>query len=92
MHNKNERESCSGMLAPPGNSQLYCSSLPTSLDFSHRDLHTTIYTQRIIQVFLLAVGCDWLNGPNMAESDWLTARERDVSFEKADRGSKQAGR
>lgn len=37
--------------------------------------HTTIYTQRIIQVFLLAVGCDWLYGPNMAESDWLTARE-----------------
>lgn len=38
--------------------------------------HTTIYTQKIIQVLLLAVGCDWLNGPNMAESDWLTARER----------------
>lgn len=37
--------------------------------------HTTIYTQIIIQVFLLAVGCDWLYGPNMAESDWLTARE-----------------
>lgn len=53
--------------------------------------HTTIYTQRIIQVFLLAAGCDWLNGPNMAECDWLTAREN-VSFEKTDRGSKQAGR
>lgn len=38
--------------------------------------HATIYTQRIIQVFLLAAGCDWLSDPNMAKSDWLTAWER----------------
>ncbi len=41
MHNMSERESCLGMLAPPGNSQLYCSLLPTFISpiATHNNLH-----------------------------------------------------
>lgn len=52
--------------------------------------HATIYTLRIIQVFLLAVGCDWFIGPNMAESDWLTARERSELWRQTAAESRQA--